>query len=488
MRIFKKDNSQEEIIASFFQPGEGDKIALLIAVFLLTALLIIFVLLFSMDILTRLFSPPFLILLLIFLFGVILYFAFDFIDKAKIGYSLLLTNKRIRYRRFSIDYEKIKGIYYWPHTRGNFAIARYLSQGFVTVSITPEDLRKFLGEKKHDLRELEKMIKSNLFFIPTDIERLPELLRMLSRSIPQTELDLETLLFIDLGEGGYLLANSSDLFQAQIYDGKSSLPALHNFFLGIKDLLHFKLSSAYQKLSKAFSYGELRARPYLALTQYLLQKYDECISLLTHASPALNAGERLILASSLAKQGKWEAVREMMEELPEGFSERFQLGYLCATGDWRKLIEIGERQKDGASLNLCLNCARKLLAKGTIKPPMGKTPSPPRVGRRYYLGYILTIIGAAAVAFLKSWDKKISFLLYLLLYLFVMSLFEWLPKRYMIKELLSQLTYHLHLKFTSPFWCSSGFLEEEKEFEGGKAKNKSLHKGGFENERGKARY
>jgi hypothetical protein len=483
MRIFKKENLKEEIIASFYQPREGDKIALLIAAFILTGLLIILILLFSMDILIRLFSPPILILLIIFFFGGIIYFAFDFIDKAKIGYNLLLTNKGIRYRNSFIAYEKIKGIYYWPLQRGSLAIARRLSQGFAVVSLSPENLRKFLGEKKYDLKVLEKMIKNNFFFIPPDVESLPELLKMLSRYIPQAELDLETLLFIDLGEGGYLLANSSDLFQAQIYDGKSSLPALHNFFLGLRDLLRFNLASAYQKLSKAFSYGELRARPYLALTQYLLQKYEECVSLLTNASPALNEGERLILASSLTKQGKWDVVREIIEEIPREFSERFQLGYLCAIGNWKRLIEMGEKQKDGASLNLCLNCARKLLAKGTIKPLMERTPSPPKVGLRYYLGYILTIIGAAALAFLKSWHKSISILLYFI----AMFLFELLPKKYMMKELLSYLTYQLKLKFASPYWCSSAYLEEEKEFEGEIA-NKSLNKGGLENERGKARY
>ncbi|MBC7330429.1 hypothetical protein H5T88_08745 [bacterium] len=489
MKILKKGRSEEEIIASFHQPSEGDKIALLIAVFLLSGLLIILILLFSMDSLLRFLSPSLLILFIASLFCILLYIGFCFVDKAKIGYSLVLTNKRIKYRKSSMDYDKVKGIYYCPHKReerfiigylsqGLALVSRYLSHGFALVSISPEDLRELLGQNKEEIANRQKLIliKDGLFFIPMDIERLPELLKMLSRYIPQAELDLETFLFKDVCEGGYLLANSSDLFQAEIYDGKSSLPALHNFFLGLRDLLRFNLSSAYQKLNRAFSYGELRARPYLALTQYLLQKYDECISLLTHASPALNAGERLILASSLAKQGRWEAVREMIEELPQGFSQRFQLGYLCAKGNWQRLIELGAKQKDGVSLNLCLNCARQLLLKGPIKPPMEKVPSPPRVSWRYYLGYLLTILSGAALALLKSWHKGFGVLLYFL----GLFLLEWLPRKYMTKELFIYLIYQLNLKFASPYWCTYAYLEE---LEIGK-KEKSLQKGGLESERG----
>ena len=480
MRILRRDKSEEEIIASFYQPSVGDKIALLISVFLSTAFLVIIILLLSMDYFPSFLSPPLLIILIIFLFGLLLYFGFSFVDKAKIGYSVVLTNRRIRYRKFSMDYGKVKGIFYWPHKRENWLIARYLSQGFVLISISPEDLRELLGEKREEMKNFPKFMTDNFFFIPIDIEHLPELLKMLSRYIPQAEIDLETLLFKDLCEGGRLLANPSDLFQAEIYDGKSSLPALHNFFLGLKDLLRFDLASAYQKLNKAFSYGELRARPYLALTQYLLQKYDECISLLTNASPALNGGERLILASSLAKQGKWDVVREMLEELPEKFSELFHLGYLCAQGDWQRLIELSGKQKDGVYLNLCVNCARQLFLRGRIRPPMEKAPSPPGLSWRYYLGYLLTILMGAALTFLKSWHKGIGILLYFL----GMFLLEWLPKKYMSKELLSYLAFQLNLKFASPYWCTYAYLEElEKEMEA-----KSLNKGGFENEPRKARY
>lgn len=478
MRNPRKEISKEEIIASFYQPNEGDKIALLIAVFLSTILLIILFLLFSMDHPPN--SLPLFVVLIVFIFSILLYFGFYIVDKAKIGYSVVLTNRRIRYRKFSIDYEKVKGIYYWPHKRENLFIARYLSQGFVLVSISPEDLRRLLAEKREEIKNLQKLLKDNFFFIPTDIEHLPELLKTLSRYIPQAEPDLETLLFKDLCEGGYLLANSSDLFQAEIYDGKSSLPALHNFFLGLRDLLRFKLPSAYQKLNKAFSYGELRARPYLALTQYLLQKYDECLSLLTSASPALNAGEKLILASSLVKKGRWEDLREMLEELPESFSERFLLSYLCAQGDWKRLIELGGKRKDGVNLNLCIDCARQLFLRGRIRPPMEKAPSPPGPSWRYYLGYLLTILTGAALTFLKSWHKGIGILLYFL----GMFLLEWLPKKYMTKELLSYLAFQLNLKFASPYWCTYTYIEGLE----GEMEAKSLHKGGLENEPRKARY
>jgi hypothetical protein len=65
-----------------------------------------------------------------------------------------------------------------------------------------------------------------------------------------------------------------------------------------------------------------------------------------------------------------------------------------------------------------------------------------------------------------------------------MFLLEWLPKKYMSKELLSYLAFQLNLKFASPYWCTYAYLEELE----GEMEAKSLNKGGFENEPRKARY
>ncbi|MGB9877487.1 MAG: hypothetical protein ACPLPS_06940 [bacterium] len=453
MMSFKKEKQDEEIIASFFQPYEGDKIALTIAVVLLLVFCIIAII-YSLTATPNPSSIPFFILALLFL-PLLALLAFVVMGRLTIGINIHLTRKGIIYKKQFIPYETIQGIFHWAPTSDLFYIPRQLHKGFFLLTTPPQDLRAILKKEKLKFAELLPLIKKNCLFIPPDVINLPKLLKTLSSLVPSAGLDIESLLIAELAEGGSLLTDPYDIFQAKLYAEKSHLSSHHNFYEGLKDLLRLNFKGALKKLKKAYQEGETRARPYLALIYFLQQQYNECVSLLANPSVKLNRGERLILLASLARQNKWEEVNKMIDEDKESYEEFFRLGCLCAEGGWDELLELGEKMKSkNIYLSLCLNCARELLAK---RPWMDLKPSPPQPFQpswRHQALWFLSILLASALYFLKSWGKWIGILLYLLL----MYAIELLPRKYLEKEVMERLLYFFLAKFASPFWCSYVYL------------------------------
>ncbi|MBC7327496.1 hypothetical protein H5T87_05205 [bacterium] len=454
----------ENIVSRFFVPREGDKIALIII-----AVLIIFIISILLGIYLFFRLPPnfplsLLILILLLFAGLSSLAVALLIDKLKIGSWLLLTENEIRLGNKRMPWKNVKQIIYHPNPPSAVSAftPNYLPRGVYLLTFSPLEFREKIKELSDKPLRVFAFIRSNSFLIPFEVEKLPELLNQIFRFVPSVIFDVETLLISQLSRGESLIGNSSELFQAEIYNGKSSVPSLHNFYQGIRLLLNLSLPLSEKHLKKAYDEGEPRARPYLALSLFLQQKYEQCLSILGINSYPLNRGEKIILLASMVNTGKWnEILGKTTSQHMDVFESSFKLGALCFLQWWDELISEGEKIGHNnlkPALEVCLECARNLRLKAiptsSYQTSFYKTTFTSTL--RYYIMTLLGILGAMATSFIKGWFKGIGYLIAFIL----MMLLEWLFGKYSLKEYYAQWSSYLQKKLASPFWCSLLYLSQ----------------------------
>lgn len=461
----KEKIKEEETIGRFFQPREGNKIAIILVATLGIALFFILGGFYLFPCLPYSFPPSLFIALWVFLGGLSSGAALSTLKEAKIGDWVLITKEGIARRKRFVPWEKIKGVIYWQTGIAGLeltSLARpyILIPGIHLLTISPEDLREQL-KKKGRLQTLFQLIRANSFVLPLEIEDLPQLVELILPFVPRAIQDMESFLVSQLAREDSLLGSSSDFFQARIYPGRSALSFLHNFFMGIRHLMKLNLAEAEKHLKEAYKEGEARARPFLCLSLFLQGKYEECASLLSRdVSLPQNKGERLMLLSSLVRLGRWEDIKQRLKGEEENYQRLFQLGTLCAFGEWGELISEGERMlKRGAdpALSLCLGCAKKLKSQRVGSLVSLSPPAPAKWHWKQQLVYLIGVAVGVLVSLLEGWTKGFfgGFLL------MIIWLLEWLPRRYLEKlekEMYVHWMFLLHQKFASPFWCSLAFL------------------------------
>jgi len=462
----RKEKTEEEVIGRFFQPQDSEKTALMLLVSLGLALLFLIGGLYLYFHLPYGFPPSLFIFLLVFLAGLSSAVGLHILNKAKIGNWFIVSKGGIRRGKRFMPWEKIKTIVYLMGQSagsGLDSVPSYkIPNGIYLSAISPQDLREQLSDRKYQLPALFKMIKANIFVVPLDVEDLPQLVRFILEFAPSALRDMESFLISQLAYEDSFLADPSDLFQTQIYEGQSVIPALHNFFTGIKYLLQLKLKEAEQHLKEAYEEGEVQARPYLSLALFLQGKYEECVSRLKNVSLPLNKGEQLILLSSLLKLGKWGDVEQTLKGA-EDEGEFYYLGVLCALGKWKELISLGEkisRRSDDIALNLCLNCAEKLSSQRAVSLVSLSPPTSPKVSWKYYLLSTLGFLSLIAFSLFEGWIKGAGIGS---IFIIVAILLESLQRNYMLKEAYAPWAFFLQQKLASPFWCSLAFLSSIKE-------------------------
>lgn len=454
---------KEPIIGQFFQPMEKLKLAIMLIILVGIIVFFLFLWTYLYSILPRDFPESLFVFLFVFLCGLSATFALYYIDKAKIGKWFIVTQTVIRQNRKYIPWENIKAISYLRIGAENGIsshISRRITTGIYLLTISPWQIREMVDNGKKSIQSLynlSKEIIKNSLVIPLKVENLPQLIDYVFEFAHYTSYDIESFLLSQLKEGNSLLASSSDLFQARIYDGRSAFASLHSFYTGINHLLKLELSPAQQNLEKSLEEGEHRARPYLAFALFLQGKYRECVSLLEGNNPPPNRGEVLILLSSLAKLGKWEELQKWLNDYCDNYSEPFRLGVLCAFKKYDELISIAKkrlREKYEPSLELCLKCADELRSR-VFQPVPAEIESSKEAKWRKYLYTFLLLIGYLVFSFFHGWAKGLG----ALLYLFVWSYDVWL-RRYMEMEAYVQFVLFLRKTISIPFWCSFRFIPE----------------------------